>query len=99
MEEKFLQIPIDKILTVTEARANISKLVDDVEHGDLYVLTRKGRPAAVISSVEYIMKLTQVHDSPITGKKKNNQLPAGSEKKHANTADDIENSVPDNKKI
>lgn len=53
-----LQVPIDKILPVTEARANISKLVDDVVRGDIYVLTRGGRPAVVVSSVEYIKKLT-----------------------------------------
>lgn len=53
-----LQVPIDKILPVTEARANISKLVDDVEKGNVYVLTRGGKPAVVVASVKYIAKLT-----------------------------------------
>lgn len=54
-----LKIPIDKILPVTEARANISKLVDDVEKGDVYVLTRGGKPSVVVASVEYIKKMTE----------------------------------------
>jgi len=54
-----LQVPIDKILPVTEARANISKLVDDVEKGDIYVLTRGGKPVVVVASVEYIKSLTE----------------------------------------
>ena len=54
-----LKIPIDKILPVTEARANISKLVDNVEKGDVYVLTRGGKPSVVVASVEDIKKMTE----------------------------------------
>lgn len=51
-----LKVPIDKILPVTEVRANISKVVNDVERGDIYVLTRGGKPTAVIAPVDYIKK-------------------------------------------
>ncbi|OGD66000.1 hypothetical protein A3F08_01035 [Candidatus Berkelbacteria bacterium RIFCSPHIGHO2_12_FULL_36_9] len=54
-----LQVPIDKILPVTDARTNISKLVDDVEKGDIYVLTRGGKPAVVVCPVDYIKKLSE----------------------------------------
>lgn len=76
-----LKVPIDKILPVTEARANISKLVDDVEKGDIFVLTRGGKPAVVVASVEYIKKLSEedkqstVEESPVK-ETPSEQLPA-----------------------
>ena len=58
-----LQVPIDKIIPVTKARANISKIVTDVEKGDIYVLTRGGKPSVIVSSVGYIQKLNQMNNS------------------------------------
>lgn len=54
-----LKVPIDKIMPVTDARANISRLVDEVVAGEVYVLTRGGRPAVVVAPVEYIEKLSK----------------------------------------
>jgi len=49
-----LNVSIDKILPVTEARARIAKLVDEVEKGDVYVITRGGKPAAVMVPVSRV---------------------------------------------
>jgi prevent-host-death family protein len=71
-----LKVPIDKILPVTEARSNISKLVDDVEKGNIYVLTRGGRPSCVLAPIEYIKKLEgddSADKAPIFKKKNVNE--------------------------
>lgn len=48
-------VPIDKIIPVTNARAQIASLVKEVQKSkSLYVLTRGGKPAAVLASIDYI---------------------------------------------
>jgi len=61
-----LKVPIDKIMPVTEVRANISKVINDVEGGDLYVLTRGGKPTAVIAPIDYIKKCTETNNTQKT---------------------------------
>lgn len=52
-EGKVLQVPIDKIMPVTSARAKISSLVNDVQQKNtMYVLTRGGKPAAILTSID-----------------------------------------------
>lgn len=63
-----LKVPIDKIMPVTEIRANISKVVNDVENGDIYVLTRGGKPTAVIAPVDYIKKCDELDKTPEASK-------------------------------
>lgn len=54
------EVPIDKIMPVTVARAKISSLVHDVHKTkSLYVLTRGGKPAAILASIDYIKKIKQ----------------------------------------
>ncbi|OQB06147.1 MAG: Antitoxin RelF [bacterium ADurb.Bin212] len=54
-----LQVNVDKILPVTEARDKFNQLVDSVEGtDDLYVLTKNGKPAAVVVGVNHLEKLT-----------------------------------------
>lgn len=61
------KVPIDKIIPVTSARAKIASLVNDVqEKKSLYVLTRSGRPAAILASVEFF----DSHQSNNASKKK-----------------------------
>lgn len=49
------KVPIDKIIPVTSARAKIASLVNDVQKDkSLYVLTRSGKPAAILASIDYI---------------------------------------------
>lgn len=42
------EVDINKIIPVTEARANISALVNEVEKGHTYVLTRGGKPVVAL---------------------------------------------------
>lgn len=54
-----LEVDIDKILPLTEARDNFNKIIDDVEGTDhMYVLTKNGKPSAVIVGVNHLEKLT-----------------------------------------
>ena len=54
-----LEVDIDKILPVTEARDNFNKIVDEVEGTDhMYVLTKNGKPSAVVVGVNHLEKLT-----------------------------------------
>ncbi len=48
------KVSIDKIMPVTDVRANISRLVDEVQAGSTYVLTRSGKPAAILAPVKYL---------------------------------------------
>ena len=60
-----LQVNIEKILPVTEARDSFNKIVDEVEGTDeMYVLTKNGKPAAVVVGVNHLEKLTgENHDA------------------------------------
>lgn len=63
-----LEVEIDKILPVTEARDNFNKLVDEVESSDsLYVLTKNGKPCAVLVGVHHLEKLTGTSHEELMG--------------------------------
>lgn len=54
-----LEVNIDKIIPVTDARDSLNKIVDEVTAGDsLYVLTVNGKPSAVVVGVHHLEKLT-----------------------------------------
>lgn len=54
-----LEVKIEKILPITEARDSFNKLIDEVEGTDeLYVFTKNGKPAAVLVGVHHLEKLT-----------------------------------------
>lgn len=54
-----LSVDIEKIIPVTSARDMFNKIVDEVEGSDeLYVLTKNGKPAAVVVGVNHLEKLT-----------------------------------------
>lgn len=54
-----LSVDIEKIVPVTSARDMFNKIVDDVEDSDsLYVLTKNGKPAAVVVGINHLEKLT-----------------------------------------
>ena len=63
-----LEVNIEKIVPVTEARDMFNKIVDEVEGtDDLYVLTKNGKPAAVVVGVNHLEKLTgQPHGDVVT---------------------------------
>ena len=57
------KIPIDKIMPVTEARANISALVDDIEKGSIYVLTRGGKPVVVMIPAKHLDRYNKLNNN------------------------------------
>ncbi len=62
-----LQVNIEKIIPVTEARDMFNKIVDEVEGTDeLYVLTKNGKPAAVVVGVNHLEKLTGESNISVT---------------------------------
>lgn len=63
-----LEVKIDKILPITEARDSFNKIVDDVEESDeLYVLTKNGKPTAVMVGVHHLEKLTGTSHEELMG--------------------------------
>lgn len=54
------KVPIDKIIPVTSARARIASLVNEVQRDNsLYVLTRSGKPVAILASIEHVNNESQ----------------------------------------
>jgi prevent-host-death family protein len=67
--EGSMQVDIEKIVPVTEARDSFNKIVDEVEGSDeLYVLTKNGKPAAVVAGVNHLEKLTGETESEVLAK-------------------------------
>jgi len=80
-----LEVDIDKILPLTEARDNFNKIIDDVggtEH--MYVLTKNGKPSAVVVGVNHLEKLTGKSADELTSmvEKKADQTPVVEEVIH-----------------
>jgi len=56
-----LDVNIEKILPVTGVRDSLNKIIDEVESTDeLYVVTKNGKPAAIIVGVHHLEKLTGI---------------------------------------
>jgi len=56
-----LDVDVEKILPVTEVRDSLNKIIDEVEGSDeLYVVTKNGKPSAVVVGVQHLEKLTGV---------------------------------------
>lgn len=87
-----LEVDIDKILPVTEARDSFNKIVDEVEGTDhMYVLTKNGKPAAVVVGVNHLEKLTGKTTNELTSivEKKADETPVVEEVKTANSAPEV----------
>lgn len=64
-----LSVDIEKIIPVTEARDMFNKIIDEVEGSDaLYVLTKNGKPAAVVVGINHLEKLTGETDTEVMAK-------------------------------
>jgi prevent-host-death family protein len=64
-----LQVDIEKIIPVTEARDSFNKIVDEVEGTDeMYVLTKNGKPSAVVVGVNHLEKLTGAEGAEVMAK-------------------------------
>lgn len=54
-----LEVKIENIIPVTEARDSFNQLVDNVEGSDdMFVLTKNGKPSAILVGVQHLEKLT-----------------------------------------
>lgn len=66
-----LEVKIENIIPVTEARDKFNQLVDGVENtDDMYVLTKNGKPCAIIVGVHHLEKLTGVSHEELMGETK-----------------------------
>ena len=56
-----INVPIDRIVPLTDARDNLSRVVSDIESDDegLYILTKGGKPAIAFISIKYLEKLEE----------------------------------------
>jgi len=56
-----LDVDIEKIIPITEVRDSLNKIIDAVAGSeDLYVVTKNGKPAAIIVGVHHLEKLTGI---------------------------------------
>ena len=63
-----LEVQIENILPVTEARDRFNQLVDGVENSDdMFVLTKNGKPAAIMVGVHHLEKLTGENHEELFG--------------------------------
>ncbi|MBI3000275.1 MAG: type II toxin-antitoxin system Phd/YefM family antitoxin [Deltaproteobacteria bacterium] len=51
---------MDRFLTVTEARQQFLKLLDEVKKGERIIITRRGKPTAVVMDFERLQLLTEL---------------------------------------
>lgn len=51
---------MDKFITATEARQQFLRLLDEVQEGDRVIITRRGKPTAVVIDFERLQLLTEL---------------------------------------
>ena len=84
-----LEVQIENIIPVTEARDKFNQIVDAVEGTEeLYVLTKNGKPAAIVVGIHHLEKLTGESHTAVFGSDKDAAAPA------PQTATPITDSVP-----
>jgi len=52
-----LNIALDRIIPLTQARARLSEIVEQTRGDQFWVLTRRGRPRVALVDVEYLDQL------------------------------------------
>ena len=52
-----LKVALDRIISLTEARARLSEIVEQTSGDQFWVLTRRGRPRVAVVDVEYLDRL------------------------------------------
>jgi prevent-host-death family protein len=57
------EVDVSRVIPVTDARANISAIVNDALKGNIYVLTKGGKPAVVLAPVGLAKNLLQTNGS------------------------------------
>ena len=51
---------MDRFLTATEARKQFLKLLDEIKEGERVIITRRGKPTAVVMDFERLQLLTEL---------------------------------------
>ena len=70
-----LEVKVENILPVTEARDSFNQLVDKVEGTDeMFVLTKNGKPIAILVGVHHLEKLTGENHEELFGTAENTPL-------------------------
>ena len=54
-----LNVALDRIIPLTEARARLSEIVEQTSGDRFWVLTRQGRPRVAVVDVEYLDQLVR----------------------------------------
>ncbi len=71
-----LEVQIENIVPVTEARDRFNQILDAVEGTDeLYVFTKNGKPAGILVGVHHLEKLTGVNHEEVFGGEEKNDTP------------------------
>lgn len=67
-----LEVQIENIIPVTEARDRFNQIIDSVEGTEeLYVLTKNGKPAAIVVGIHHLEKLTGEAHTAVFGTESN----------------------------
>jgi prevent-host-death family protein len=62
-----LEVDIEKIIPVTDARDSLNQIIETVEGSDsMYVITKNGKPSAIIVGVHHLEKLTGMKTDDIS---------------------------------
>ena len=62
-----LEVDIEKIIPVTDARDSLNQIIETVEGSDsMYVITKNGKPSAIIVGVHHLEKLTGMKSDELT---------------------------------
>ena len=60
---KPLSVALDKIVSVSKARANLPRLLDEVENEEYFILSRRYEPKAALVDLEFLGKLMSVYEA------------------------------------
>lgn len=91
-----LEVQIENIIPVTEARDKFNQIVDAVENTEeLYVLTKNGKPAAIVVGIHHLEKLTGETHSAAFGGTTNNTAAAPTQQTAAPFASSPTDSAAD----
>jgi len=72
-----LEVKVENILPVTEARDSFNQLIDKVEGTDeMFVLTKNGKPIAILVGVHHLEKLTGENHEELFGTAENAPVPS-----------------------
>ncbi len=72
-----LEVDIEKIIPITEARDSFNQIIEGVEASDdMYVVTKNGKPSAIIVGVHHLEKLTGSKLPDETFEEKKEEVPS-----------------------